>query len=158
MLDSDFLPAFVPQFSLTAWAPPVISSCSLYRSCASIPNGDVFVNLQRSQRGALASIRPGQVGLRDTNNDGRADVIERFGDGGNTGIALFNGYLYADVGTSIVRYPLPSGQLRPSGPPDTVVTGLPEEYQSMTSSIANGCPAWASPTATSSSGSPPTDT
>ena len=27
----------------------------------------------------------------------------------------------------------------------TVVTGLPEEYQSMTSSTAKGCPAWASP-------------
>lgn len=110
-----------PGFCATIFADSVGAA----RHLVVAPNGDVFVNVERSQRGPLASIRPGQVGLRDTNNDGRADVVERFGDGGNTGIALFKGYLYADVGTSIVRYPLPSGQLRPSGPPDTVVTGLP---------------------------------
>jgi len=89
------------------------------------PNGDVFVNLQRQQRGPVSSIPAGLVALRDTNKDGRADTVERFGTGGNTGIALYNGFLYADVGTTIVRYPLATGQLRPSGPPDTIVTGLP---------------------------------
>lgn len=110
-----------PGFCATIFA----DSIGAARHLVVAPNGDVFVNVQRSQRGPFASIPAGQVGLRDSNNDGRADVIERFGDGGNTGIALFNGYLYADVGTSIVRYPLSSGQLRPNGPPDTVVTGLP---------------------------------
>lgn len=89
------------------------------------PNGDVFVNLQQSRRGPVASIPAGLVGLRDTNKDGRADTVEKFGTGGNTGIALYNGYLYADVGTTIVRYPLAPGQLRPTGPPDTIVSGMP---------------------------------
>jgi glucose/arabinose dehydrogenase len=89
------------------------------------PNGDLFVNLQSSRRGPVASIPAGLVGLRDTNGDGRADVVERFGTGGNTGIALYNGFIYADVGTAIVRYPLPAGQLRPSGNADTIVSGMP---------------------------------
>jgi glucose/arabinose dehydrogenase len=89
------------------------------------PNGDVFVNLRAGRRGVVASIAAGQVALRDTNGDGRADVIERFGTAGGTGIGLFNGFLYADLGTSIVRYPLPAGQLKPGGTPETVVSGVP---------------------------------
>jgi glucose/arabinose dehydrogenase len=88
-------------------------------------NGDVFVNLRSSRRGPLASIPAGQVGLRDTNGDGRADVIERFGSAGGTGIALYNGFLYADHGTSIVRFPFAAGQLKPGGAPETVVANMP---------------------------------
>jgi glucose/arabinose dehydrogenase len=89
------------------------------------PNGDLFVNLQPQRRGPVSSIPAGLVALRDTNKDGRADTVERFGVGGNTGIALYNGFLYADVGTTIVRYPLVAGQLKPSGPPDTIVSDMP---------------------------------
>src|SRR5688572_9158339 len=89
------------------------------------PNGDVFVNLRSARRGRVASIPAGQVGLRDTNGDGRADVIERFGTAGGTGIGLYNGFLYADHGTSIVRYPLSAGQLKPSGAPQIVVSSMP---------------------------------
>jgi hypothetical protein len=52
-------------------------------------------------------------------------VQRRFGNGGGTGIGLANGYIYVDAAPAILRYPLPAGQLEPSGPPDTVVTGLP---------------------------------
>jgi glucose/arabinose dehydrogenase len=89
------------------------------------PSGDVFVNLRAARRGPVASIPAGQIGLRDTTGDGHADVTERFGSGGGTGIGLHNGFLYADVGTSIVRYPLPTGQLRPTGPQEVVVSSLP---------------------------------
>src|SRR5829696_2738051 len=89
------------------------------------PNGDVFVNLRSSRRGPLASIAAGQVGLRDANGDGRADVVERFGSAGGTGIALYNGFLYADHGTSIVRFPIVPGQLKPGGAPETVVANMP---------------------------------
>ena len=88
-------------------------------------NGDVFVNVQKSRRGPNASIAAGIVALRDTNRDGRADVVERFGDGGNTGIGLYNGFIYADVGTSILRYPIAAGQLKPNGPADTIVSQMP---------------------------------
>lgn len=89
------------------------------------PNGDVFVNLRAGRRGAVANIPAGQVGLRDTNGDGRADMIERFGTAGGTGIALYNGFLYADHATSIVRYPLSAGQLKPTGAPEIVVSNIP---------------------------------
>jgi glucose/arabinose dehydrogenase len=110
-----------PGFCATIFADSIGSA----RHMTVAPNGDLFINLQASRRGPVASIPAGLVGLRDTNGDGKADVIERFGKGGNTGIALHNGYLYADVGTAIVRYPLPAGQLRPSGDADTVVSSLP---------------------------------
>jgi len=84
------------------------------------PNGDVFVAISNRQ-----TVRGGVIALRDADRDGQAEVRRRFGDGGNTGIALANGYLYLDAAPAIVRYPLAAGQLEPSGPPDTLVTGLP---------------------------------
>ncbi|HZK78806.1 MAG TPA: hypothetical protein VFC35_07850, partial [Gemmatimonadaceae bacterium] len=45
------------------------------------------------------------VALRDTNNDGRADIIKRIGTIGNTGIGIHNAHLYVDEGRRIVRYP-----------------------------------------------------
>lgn len=90
------------------------------------PNGDVFVALQRARpRSAVEGIPPGAIGLRDTNGDGVADLKQRFGAAGNTGIALHGDFLYADVGTAIIRYPKPAGALTPTGAPDTVVKGMP---------------------------------
>jgi glucose/arabinose dehydrogenase len=92
-------------------------------------NGDVFVNIEPTGGGAGqrgAARRSGEIlALRDTNGDGKADVRQRFGTGGGTGIALSGSFLYATSGNSIVRYRLESGSLTPSGNPDTVVTGLP---------------------------------
>jgi len=84
------------------------------------PNGDVFVAISNRQ-----NTPGGVIALRDSDRDGQADVRRRFGTGGNTGIALANGYLYLDAAPAIVRYPLTAGQLEPSGPPDTLVMGLP---------------------------------
>jgi glucose/arabinose dehydrogenase len=95
------------------------------------PNGDVFVNTQPS-RGARApsgagstSTTGGILALRDTNGDGKADIQQRFGDSGGTGIALAGNLLYATAGNSIVRYRLERGSLTPTGNPDTIVAGLP---------------------------------
>jgi glucose/arabinose dehydrogenase len=69
------------------------------------------------------------VALRDTNRDGRADRIERFGseagDGG-TGIAVFRDHLYVEAGPAILRYRLRSSDLAPKSVPDTIVGGLPK--------------------------------
>ena len=54
------------------------------------------------------------IALKDNNGTGRADVIERFGPGvpqgsaGGTGVALYNGYVYAEENDKIVRYKLPT--------------------------------------------------
>jgi len=71
------------------------------------------------------------VALQDTNGDGQADVAVRFGDtikqgaAGGTGIALYNGALYAEVNDRIVRYKLPKDGIAPTTPPETIVSGLP---------------------------------
>jgi glucose/arabinose dehydrogenase len=65
------------------------------------------------------------VALRDTTHDGRADVIERVGAIGNTGIALANGYLYVDEGKAIVRYKRGDNEVRPAGAREVVVDNIP---------------------------------
>ena len=79
------------------------------------PNGDVFVALQDG----------GVTALRDTNGDGKFEVKEHFGQESFTGIALRNGYLYAAGRNTVLRYKMKPGDLKPSGEPETVVTGLP---------------------------------
>jgi len=85
------------------------------------PNGDVFVNTDAARGGGTGGI----VALRDTNQDGKSDVQQRFGATGGTGIALHENYLYATSGNSIVRYRIATGSLTSTGKPDTIVTGLP---------------------------------
>jgi glucose/arabinose dehydrogenase len=88
------------------------------------PNGDVFVSLLGTGQGETA--RPGGfVALRDTTGDARADVQERFGDSPSSELALHGGYLYVGAPTSVLRYALAPGALRPSGSPDTIVADLP---------------------------------
>lgn len=90
------------------------------RHMAVAPNGDVYVAMMES-RGQP----PGIVALRDTNRDGKMDVTERFGDKSSTGIALRNGYLYVATTSSVDRYRLNAGELKPSAPAETIVADLP---------------------------------
>ena len=94
------------------------------RHLAVASNGDVFVSLEnnRGQKGGI-------VALRDTNGDGRADVKERFGDEGATGIALRNGYLYFATTTTVERYKLAAGELKPSGAAEKVVVDFPAQRE-----------------------------
>ncbi len=84
-------------------------------------NGDVFVNTG----GRGGSGGGGVVAMRDTNSDGKADLRQRWGGDGGTGIALDGNTLYATSGSSIVRYRIAPGTLNPIGKPDTIVAGLP---------------------------------
>jgi glucose/arabinose dehydrogenase len=71
------------------------------------------------------------VALKDRDGDGVADVIERFGSTrrrggqGGTGIALWHGALYAEEGSTIVRYALTPGQSAPQGAGEVVLADLP---------------------------------
>ncbi|MGQ0713934.1 MAG: PQQ-dependent sugar dehydrogenase [Gemmatimonadaceae bacterium] len=97
----------------------VADSVGLARHIAVAPNGDVFVAM-RNPRDA----KGGLVALRDTNGDGRADVRERFGENGGTGIALRGTDLYFGTDDAVLRYRIPRGGLRPAGAPDTIVGQL----------------------------------
>jgi glucose/arabinose dehydrogenase len=97
------------------------------------PNGDVFVSSQ-GRGGGVIALRPAA--------NGQPDAPKQFATGFTSSeVALFDGYLYTEAlparapgvtvapGTpsviAIVRYPLKAGELAPSGPPDTIVSGLP---------------------------------
>jgi glucose/arabinose dehydrogenase len=87
------------------------------RQMAVAANGDLFVSL----RDRTVDEPAGIVALRDANRDGKFEVQEKFGSRGGTGIALRNGYLYHAQDVAIVRYPITAGELKPSGPVETVV-------------------------------------
>jgi glucose/arabinose dehydrogenase/mono/diheme cytochrome c family protein len=97
------------------------------------PNGVVYVNTWSGRYYGNDTPPAGGflVALQDTNGDGRANVNIRFGDthqqgsAGGTGIALYNGGLFAEVNDRIVRFALPAGTIAPSGHPEVIVSGLP---------------------------------
>jgi glucose/arabinose dehydrogenase len=102
------------------------------RQLTTRPNGDVYVNTWRSPYDSARRVPSGGflVALRDTNKDGKADQIERFGSktgNGGTGIAFFKDALYAEAGPTILRYRLKPDELAPGAAPDTIVSGLPIE-------------------------------
>lgn len=116
-------------FCATVFADSVMNG----RHVTVASNGDVYVTLEgtrpspEKQMGGAAGKRQRAsfVALRDTNHDGRADIIRRVGSLGNTGIGLYNGYLYVDEGKRIVRYARPDSALVPTGRAEVVVQGIP---------------------------------
>jgi glucose/arabinose dehydrogenase len=101
------------------------------RHIAVAPNGDLFVALRTNRSGP-----GGIVGLRDANGDGKMEVRERFGNANVTGVALRNGFLYYATPTSVMRYKMAAGALKPDGAPETVVGGLPQRFEHEDKSMA----------------------
>jgi glucose/arabinose dehydrogenase/cytochrome c5 len=96
-------------------------------------DGTVYANAWSGQyfQGAPKAPAGGfVVAMRDTNGDGKADQIVRLGvtdaEGGTggSGIALYKGFVYAELGDRIVRYPLKPGGLA-VGAPETILSGMP---------------------------------
>jgi glucose/arabinose dehydrogenase len=87
------------------------------------PNGDLF----------LAESRPGRIKvLRGIDSSGKAQAVEVFAEGLKQpfGIAFYPAgpnpkYVYVANTDSVVRFPYNSGDLKASGPPETVVASLP---------------------------------
>jgi len=99
------------------------------RHMAVDPRGVVYVALQKSDQGGIAA-------LEDSKGTGHADQVKYFGTAGGSGLALHGGYLYYANPTSVLRYPLKLGELVPSGDPQTVVGGFPEQHEHAPKSIA----------------------
>jgi glucose/arabinose dehydrogenase/cytochrome c553 len=88
------------------------------RGIAVAANGDVYV------KGKFGNI----FALRDTNGDGRSEVIKEFGPGdGGTHIAFHDGWLYHSSRTAVYRYKYTPGELVPTSELQTVVSRLPAE-------------------------------
>src|SRR5262249_40476831 len=63
--------------------------------------------------------------LRDSDGDGRAEVIGHIATAGGSGIALRDGFLYYSTPSTGERGGLTAEGLAWAGPPDTVVSGIP---------------------------------
>lgn len=88
------------------------------RFLAIAPNGDIYAKL----------VRGNILAMRDTDGDGRVDVIKEFGPGdGGTHIMFHDGYLYHSSRTAIYRYKYTPGELVPTSPLETIVKDLPAE-------------------------------
>jgi len=82
-------------------------------------NGDIFVKLRHHTE------KPGNAALRDTDGDGRVDVVEKFGmyTGGRglgTGMRIHNGYLYYSSELEVHRQKLEGNSLVPDTPMEEV--------------------------------------
>ncbi len=85
-------------------------------------NGDIYVKA-RFARDKDESV----IALRDTNGDGRADIIKTFGGlarerSYGTAMRIYNGYLYFSSELYVYRYKLTPGQLVPSSPMEVILT------------------------------------
>jgi hypothetical protein len=99
-------------------------------------NGDLYVALMTSGGRGAPQTGGGVAALHDANGDGKYEVVEKIGSGSTTGVALRNGYLYLAHPTVIERYKMTPGQLKPTGPAEVIVTGLPDERQHEDKGIA----------------------
>ena len=84
-------------------------------------NGDIYVKAR------FADKNESVIALRDTNNDGRADIIKRFGGsakerGYGTGMRIYNGYLYFSSELIVYRYKLTPGELVPKSKQEVILT------------------------------------
>lgn len=86
------------------------------------PNGDMIVSAQQG----LGAGTGGVWILRDENGDGMADKQIHFASGfSSSEVALFDGYLYTETTTAILRFPFPNGTFASAAKPDTVAEDLP---------------------------------
>ena len=83
-------------------------------------NGDIYVKGRKEVEGGMNWV------LRDTTQDGKADIILNFGSFKKEGpysteMRIFNGYLYTSSESLVYRYKLTPGELIPSSTPEIIV-------------------------------------
>lgn len=101
----------------------VADSIGRARHLAVNSNGDIYVKLSSSD-----SIFGGNVALRDTDGDGKADIIQKFGGVDSkrslygTSMSLHKDYIYFSTALELYRYKLTPGKLIPDSEPEVVLT------------------------------------
>jgi len=98
----------------------VADSVGPARHLAVRDNGDIYIKLR------IDTGDKGNMALRDTNGDGKADVFQRFGDYPNDGrfateMRIHNGYLYFSSELVVYRQKLSPTKLIPEGKPEVLV-------------------------------------
>lgn len=104
----------------------VADSIGRARHLAIRDNGDIYVKLR------AVTPEGGNVALRDTNQDGKADIIQSFGDyldPGNYGTAMsiYKDHIYYSTTGYVYRNKLTPGKLIPESERDTIVI---DDYES----------------------------
>lgn len=100
----------------------VTDSIGPARHIAVNDNGDIYVKLRFSKMG-----EGGNIALRDSTGDGKADIIKRFGDYMDegslaNGMRIHNGYLYFSSELVLYRNKLTPGNLIPESKMEVVLT------------------------------------
>jgi len=101
----------------------VADSTGNARHLAVNENGDIYVKLSSTDKTA-----GGNIALRDTTGDGKADIMERFGGMDDkrswygTGMVIHNGYLYFSSATTLYRNKLTPGKLMPDSETEVILT------------------------------------
>lgn len=106
----------------------VTDSIGRTRHIAVNDNGDIYAKLSFNDAMDGAG---GTVGLRDTNNDGKADTIAYFGDyidegRSAVGVTIHNGFLYTSTVRRVLRNKLTPGKLVPESETEVVLTDMDE--------------------------------
>jgi glucose/arabinose dehydrogenase/mono/diheme cytochrome c family protein len=101
----------------------VADSTGHARHLAVNDNGDIYVKLSSTDKKT-----GGNIALRDTTGDGKADVFVQFGalddkrTSYGTGMVIHDGYLYFSSATNLYRNKLVDGQLVPDSETEVVLT------------------------------------
>jgi glucose/arabinose dehydrogenase len=99
-------------------------------------NGDIYVKTRLHAR----NDGYGNMALRDTDNDGKADIIIPFNKYPSsqygTAMKIHNGYLYYSSNLFVYRQKLTPGKLVPEGKIDTIVIDNPPSHAHQTKPIA----------------------
>lgn len=99
----------------------VAESLGPVRHLVVAPNGDLWA--------ARTGAEGGLVLIRDTNGDGKADLVKRFygprQGGAGSGIALAGDALYFATNDQVLRFAWPAGKSEPDSVPQVIVRGLP---------------------------------
>ncbi|MBZ5859318.1 c-type cytochrome [Flavihumibacter profundi] len=99
----------------------VADSIGSARHLAVTDNGDIYVKLRSTYP------EGGNVALRDEDNDGKADIIKKFGkyvdeESYGTAMRIYNGYIYFSSASTVYRTKLTPGQLVPDDNIEVVLT------------------------------------
>ncbi len=100
----------------------VADHISFLRHITVTRNGDIYGS-RRSRRLELG----GLVGIRDLDDDGKADVVQEFGEKPTLGIAIHEGFLYFGENERILKHALNNESLVPDQEPQIVVDDLPQQ-------------------------------
>jgi glucose/arabinose dehydrogenase len=106
----------------------VASNIGKVRQLVVAPNGDLYA--------AVSDRSAGGVALRDRDHDGKPEERATFGPSGANDVEIHDGHVYLALNDRVLRWPLAGGQLKPEGEAQVIVSGLPDDGNHKTKSLA----------------------